>query len=308
MSAVPGHHLPPAPQPALPPPAPALRAPAPPPPLLLALPLTLLLYTLLLLLGLGSLLWNLLALPLWLLLPAGAGRRVGRAGIAYGYRLFWAIARGCGMLRLEAQVLDALRDEPNLIIVANHPSLLDAVMLVARLPRSMCIMKASLVRNVFLGGGARLARYVANDSPKAMIRRTVRDLQHGSQLVLFPEGTRTTRAPVNPFRPGVTLIAKLADAPIQTVFIDTCSPYLGKGWPLWRLPPLPIEFRVRLGRRFAPQADSHALLHELETYFAAGLSPAPVPIPAPTPALTPAPAPVVPGPASARPDTPAPRA
>ena len=234
---------------------------------LLALPFTLLLYALLLLLGLGSLLWNLLALPLYLLLPRALGRRLGRAGIAYGYRGFWILARACGMLRLEAQVLDQLRDEPRLIIVANHPSLLDALMLVARLPHSMCIMKASLARNIFLGAGARLARYVANDSPRKLIRRTVLDLQQGSQLVLFPEGTRTTRAPVNPFRPGVTLIAKLAQAPIQTVFIDTSSPYLGKGWPLWKLPPLPIVFRVRLGRRFEPATDVHAQLREIEAYY-----------------------------------------
>ena len=80
---------------------------------------------------------------------------------------------------------------------------------------------------------------------------------------------------LNPFRPGVTMIAKLAGAPIQTVFIDTDSPYLGKGWPLWRLPPLPIVFSVRLGRRFAPAADSAALLQEIEAYFAAGVRPVP---------------------------------
>jgi 1-acyl-sn-glycerol-3-phosphate acyltransferase len=89
--------------------------------------------------------------------------------------------------------------------------------------------------------------------------------------VLFPEGTRTTHWPLEPFRPGFTLIAKLAAAPIQTVFIDTESPYLGKGWPLFRLPPLPIEFSVRLGRRFEPAADPAALLAEIEAYFAANV-------------------------------------
>ena len=71
---------------------------------------------------------------------------------------------------------------------------------------------------------------------------------------MFPEGTRTVTRPLNRFRPGITLIAKLAQAPIQTVFIETDSPYLGKGWPIWRAPPLPIVFRVRLGQRFAPRA------------------------------------------------------
>ncbi|WP_295641698.1 lysophospholipid acyltransferase family protein [uncultured Methylibium sp.] len=240
---------------------------------LLKLPLTLWLHAQLLLLGVMSTVWNLVALLLYPLLPRERGLVVGRAGIAYGYRLYWALARLSGMIRLDAQVLDALRDERGLIVVANHPSLLDALMLVARLPHSACIMKAGLMRNPFLGAGARLARYIRNDSPRGLIRLAVQDLQRGGQLVIFPEGTRTTRQPVNPFMPGVPLIAKLAGAPIQTVFIDTDSPYLGKGWPLWRLPPLPIRFSVRLGERFAPEDDTDALLARLEAYFAAGVKP-----------------------------------
>lgn len=240
---------------------------------LLKLPLTLWLHAQLLLLGVMSTVWNLVALLLYPLLPRERGLVVGRAGIAYGYRLYWALARLSGMIRLDAEVLDTLRDEPGLIVVANHPSLLDALMLVARLPRSACIMKAGLMRNPFLGAGARLARYIRNDSPRSLIRLAVQDLQRGGQLVIFPEGTRTTRHPVNPFMPGVPLIAKLAGAPIQAVFIDTDSPYLGKGWPLWRLPPLPIRFSVRLGERFAPEDDTDALLARLETYFAAGVKP-----------------------------------
>ena len=171
----------------------------------------------LVLLGLISLGWNLIALLLHPLLSAQAGRRIGRAGIARGYGLYWWFANVTGMLELHTRVLDELRDEPGLIIVANHPSMLDAMLLVARLPRSFCVMKASLMRNPFLGPGARLARYVCNDSPRGMVRLTVKELRAGGQLVLFPEGTRTTRAPVNQFRSGFTLIAKLAKARHYTV-------------------------------------------------------------------------------------------
>jgi 1-acyl-sn-glycerol-3-phosphate acyltransferase len=225
----------------------------------------------LLLLGAMSLGWNLAALLLYPLLPRDLGLRLGRAMIAWGYGVFWRIAACSGMLRLDAGVLDALRDERGLIVVANHPSLLDALMLVARLPRSACIMKASLVRNPLLGPGARLARYIRNDSAYGMIHRAVLDLRRGGQLVLFPEGTRTTQRPVNDFHPSFTLIAKRAKVPIQAVFIDTDSPYLGKGWPLWKLPPLPIRFTVRMGRRFEPAADHQALRREIEAYFAAGV-------------------------------------
>ncbi|OUM01865.1 lysophospholipid acyltransferase family protein [Variovorax sp. JS1663] len=234
---------------------------------ILAIPLALMLYALLLVLGGISLLWNLVAMLLYPVLPAGTGRTLGRAVIAWSYRAFWGTASTLGMMRIDASCLDALRDERGLIFVANHPTMLDALLLVARLPRSACIMKADLMRNIFLGAGARLARYIRNDSARTMIKLAVEDLQAGGQLVIFPEGTRTVTPPLNAFRPGVTLIAKLAQAPIQTVFIDTDSPYLAKGWPLWRVPPLPIVFTLRLGRRFAPQQNSDALLAEIEQYF-----------------------------------------
>lgn len=220
-------------------------------------------------LALASSIFNVTAFVLYPLLPRARGRRLGRAAIANGYRGYWRFTQPFGLLRLHAEALDVLRDEPGLVIVANHPSLLDAMMLVARLPRSACVMKASLMRNPFLAAGALLARYIPNDSAHGMVRQAVADLREGGQLVMFPEGTRTTRAPINPFQPGFALMAKHARVPIQTVFIDTRSPYLGKGWPLWRLPPLPIEFSVRLGRRFEPSADHEALAREIEAYFAA---------------------------------------
>jgi 1-acyl-sn-glycerol-3-phosphate acyltransferase len=234
----------------------------------------------LLLLGLMSLTWNVTALLLYPLLPRATGLRVGRKMIAWGYGLFWRIARLSGMLRLEAGVLDALREERGLVVVANHPSLLDAVMLVARLPRCACIMKSSIARNPLLGPGAKLARYIRNDSAHSMVQGAVDDLKAGGQLLLFPEGTRTApglrdaKPPrLNSFHFSFTMIAQRAQVPIQTVFIDTDSPYLGKGWPLWKLPPLPIRFTVRLGQRFAPTTDHKALQAQIEAYFLAGLQP-----------------------------------
>jgi len=260
---------PPPPLPPSMPPSPPLRTPMPAP--LLLRPLAWLsLQVQLLALALASTVFNVTAFLLYPLLPRATGRRLGRAAIANGYRGYWRFTRPFGLLRLEAEALDVLRDEGRLVIVANHPSLLDAMMLMARLPRSACVMKASLMRNPFLAAGALLARYIPNDSAHGMVRQAVADLREGGQLVMFPEGTRTMHAPINPFQPGFALIAKHAKAPIQTVFIDTRSPYLGKGWPLWRLPPLPIEFSVRLGRRFEPAADHEALAREIEAYFAAG--------------------------------------
>jgi len=219
-------------------------------------------------LGLMSLGWNLLAPLLSLLLPRRLGTRVGRRAILVIYRCLWASATRLGMMRIDAGALDALDDEPGgLIVAANHPTMLDALVIVARLPRGVCIMKAELLRNIFLGAGARLARYIRNDAGRGMVRDAVASLKEGGQLVFFPEGTRTVRPPVNEFKPGVALISHLAGVPIQTVLIESDSPYLTKGWPLLRPPPIPVVIRVRLGDRFAPEADHRALRRRLEAYF-----------------------------------------
>ncbi len=220
-------------------------------------------------LGLMSLAWNLVAPLLGVVLPRAVAGRLGRSAVSFIYRCCWATAEIFGLMHIDASELDALRDEPGgMIIAANHPTMLDALVVVAHLPRGVCVMKADLLRNVFLGGGARLAQYIRNDVGRGMVRDAVATLREGHQLVLFPEGTRTVGAPVNAFKPGITLISHLARAPIQTVVIDTHSPYLAKGWPLLKAPPVPVRIRLRLGRRFEPDADHRAQLRRLEIYFA----------------------------------------
>ncbi len=229
-------------------------------------------YVLLLHLGAMSLTWNLVCVLLYPFLTREQGVVVGRAAISSVYRGFWAFAQWLGLMRIDYTALDVLDRDGGLIIAANHPTMLDALLVIARVPRGICIMRASLMRNPFLGAGARLARYIRNDPPRGMIRSAVANLKAGGQLVLFPEGTRTVRAPINPFRPGITLIAQMAHVPIQTVLIETESRYLAKGWPIWRLPAFPVVIRVRLGARFAPEADHQGLLRRLEAYFATELS------------------------------------
>jgi Tat protein secretion system quality control protein TatD with DNase activity len=65
----------------------------------------------------------------------------------------------------------------------------------------------------------------------------------------------------------VGLIAKYANVPVQTLMIETDSPFLSKGWPLFRRTRLPITYRVRLGKRFDPPADVPAFTAELERYY-----------------------------------------
>ena len=230
-------------------------------------------YLALLHLGAMSLTWNLACWLIYPFLPRQHGIVIGRAAISSVYRGFWACLEWTGVMRLDYAALDVLSQDAGLIIAANHPSALDALLVIAKVPRGVCIMRASLMRNPFLGAGARLARYIRNDPPSGMVRSAVENLKAGGQLVMFPEGTRTINPPINPFLPGMTLIAHMAQVPIQTVIIETESPYLGKGWPIWKPPHFPMVFRVRLGERFAPEADHKELGKRIETYFANELSP-----------------------------------
>ena len=218
-------------------------------------------------LGVLSLGWTLLATILYPLLPRRLATRLGRYVIMVAFRAYLAslsLSRRCSF---DLTALDALRSETSLIIAPNHPCLLDAVMIISRLPNVACVMKAELMHNVFLGAGARLARYIPNEPIRRMVLQAVEDFQSGSHLLLFPEGTRTICSPINPLKGSIGLIAHQAQVPVQTVLIETDSAYLGKGWTLFRKPLMPISYRIRLGRRFDPPKNAHRFMAELEQYF-----------------------------------------
>jgi len=225
------------------------------------------LYSSLALLGLICLTWSVFALPLYIILPRRAGTAIGRCGIMSGFRIYaWSLSITRTYL-LDLQDIDSLKGGPPLILAPNHPCLIDALLILTRHPNIVCVMKSALMKNVFLGAGSRLARYVPNESSRQMIKESVAHLKDGGVLLLFPEGTRSTRAPINALVGSVGLIAKHANVPVQTLVIETDSPFLSKGWPLFRRPDLPITYRVRLGKRFDPPADVPAFTAELDRYY-----------------------------------------
>ena len=219
-------------------------------------------------LGLIGMAWSAVAVVLYPIIPRGFGTRVGQGALMACCRIYLASLRLAGCFECDLSALDKLRNDGGLVIAPNHPALIDILLIASRLPRISCIMKAGLWDNIFLGGGARLAGYIRNDAPVNMVKQAVEEIGRGSQLLVFPEGTRTVRRPVNPFKGGFALIAKRAAVPVQSVFIETNSPYLSKGWPIYRMPKLPLYYRVRLGRRFTVTGDVKAFNRELEAYFA----------------------------------------
>jgi 1-acyl-sn-glycerol-3-phosphate acyltransferase len=216
----------------------------------------------------GCLLWSLLALPLNLILRGRKAVWVGRRVACLGFRAYLFLLRASGGFHFDLTELDSLRNAGPLIIAPNHPGLLDALMIISRLPNIACVIKASLLDHILWGAGSRLAGYIRNDWFIGSINLAVAELHQGSQLLLFPEGTRTESPPQpNPFRGGLAFVACRAKIPVQTVFIEQDTNFLGKSWPQQKKLKLPMHFRVRLGRRFDPPQQAETFTQTLHAYF-----------------------------------------
>jgi 1-acyl-sn-glycerol-3-phosphate acyltransferase len=224
-------------------------------------------------LGCITLGWTLVAAPLYVLLPKHYAMRWGRYAIMVLFRTYLASLSMSRRVSFDLTELESLRGEASLIIAPNHPCLLDAVMIISRLPNVACVMKSALMHNIFLGSGARLARYISNESIRQMVVQASEDFKTGSHLLLFPEGTRTTRQPINELKGSIALISMQAQVPVQTVLIETNSPYLSKGWSLFRKPVMPVRYKIKLGKRFDPPENAHHFMAELENYFSQALKP-----------------------------------
>ena len=166
----------------------------------------------------------------------------------FGRWIAWLHATGLIIVTWEgADLATAARP---MICVANHPSLLDATFLLARLPEAVCILKPAILRNPFLGPAAIMAGYVSVEIWIDLIRNLTTGGRPARTLLIFPEGTRTdTGRALNPLKPGSALIARRAQAPVQIVSIHPDHALLPRGWPTWRAPRFPCHVVIRTGPR-----------------------------------------------------------
>ena len=216
----------------------------------------------------GSLVSVACAVPA-LLFRGSRARFVGQKLIRALFAIFVGYLRAFGLLELDAGELAGLRNCAGLIVVANHPGLLDAVFLVSQVPQAVCLMKGSLARNIVLSGTARLAGYIHNTSGLGLVKQCEERLKEGANLLVFPEGTRTVGANLLPFKMGFALVAVLTRSPVQTIIVTAEGNCLGKSWPFFKKPVFPVHFSLRLGRRFAPEPGQEAknFGRAVENYF-----------------------------------------
>lgn len=193
--------------------------------------------------------------PLHVLLPKDSGERLGRRFLHHLFRWFVALLRLLGLVKVDSTALDGLaKSTEPLIIAPNHIALWDAVFIISRMPRVVCVMKKSILRNPVLGGGARLAGYIANEGTTRMIRDATHALTSGGQLLLFPEGTRTKPGErwINPLKGGCAIVALRAKVPVHPVFIRSNTRFLEKGWPVWKRPVFPLRICLETSEALIP--------------------------------------------------------
>jgi 1-acyl-sn-glycerol-3-phosphate acyltransferase len=142
------------------------------------------------------------------------------------------------------------------VIVANHPSLLDATLLLARLPETVCIFKPAVQRNPFLAPAAIMAGYLSSSGGIDFIHQVSAEVSAGRNVLIFPEGTRTKPgAAFNPLKPGFALIARRAGVPVQVLIIRADRALLPRGHPSWRVPEFPVRFDVYADRAISAQPE-----------------------------------------------------
>ena len=183
-------------------------------------------------------------LPLLALLPSRSHERT-QFIIHRIFRFYIGVLQASGLLRLSLKDTDRLKAAGGRIVIANHPSLLDVVLLISLIPRAQCVVKGELWRHPLLGRMMRRTGYIRNDlPPDLMVAACKVALDAGELLIIFPEGTRTEPGCLPHFRRGFANLAILTQATIQPVLITCFPPTLFKGDPWWRIPPKRPAFHV----------------------------------------------------------------
>ncbi len=151
--------------------------------------------------------------------------RRARAMVSRSFRSFLWMMHGLRVFDFEvdSRCREACRNDGGLIVVANHPTLLDVVQLLAEIPHGNCIVKKALWGNFFLGLVVRATNYIPNDESEALVAACVEVLERGETLVIFPEATRTVPGQPMHLRRGAARIALAAGVPLQMIHIS-CSP------------------------------------------------------------------------------------
>jgi 1-acyl-sn-glycerol-3-phosphate acyltransferase len=188
-------------------------------------------------LGCLSLLLALAVLPVIRLLPGGAEKNQMRSqeAVHWACRFYMLSVRWLRVLKLRLHGVEQLR-KPGILVVANHPTLLDAIVLLSLMPQADVVAKGSHFQNPFLAGPAKGAGYIPNWNGPQLVAECAERLKRGRSVIIFPEGTRSPVNQLGPFARGAAHIALRGGCDPVPVTIQ-CEPatlYRGRAW--WDVP------------------------------------------------------------------------
>jgi 1-acyl-sn-glycerol-3-phosphate acyltransferase len=211
--------------------------------------------------GVGAAVVGVVLLPLVKLVPAPREKKRirARAVMRGALRLFVAVMRGSSAMTYEFHGRERL-GRPGQLLIANHPSLIDVVFLLAFTPAAGCVVKQGLWRNPLTRWAVTLAEYIANDPTATMIESAAGALGSGQVLIFFPEGTRTRPHQPLVFHRGAANVALRAAATVTPVYIRVEPTTLTKAEPWYRIPARRPHFSLAVGEDIDLQSFRHAPL------------------------------------------------
>jgi 1-acyl-sn-glycerol-3-phosphate acyltransferase len=187
--------------------------------------------------GVVCLLLGLVIFPIIRLLPGTREEKEVRCQwwVHRSVRNFFDILELMRVMRLRAHNVERL-NQPGVLVVANHPTLLDAFSLISLMPQADIVVKGSHYHNPFLAAAARGAGYIPNLNGPRLVADCVERLARGRSMIIFPEGTRSSVNGLGPFARGAAHVALKSNCELVPVTIK-CEPatlYRGKAW--WDVP------------------------------------------------------------------------
>ena len=211
---------------------------------------------------------TIILVPILHLLPGGE-EKLQRRTRHIIHKMFWLImftSHTAGLFRFVVTNGHKLSKGRRILVLANHPSYIDVVALLSRMPNADCVVKSEHWGNPVFGGAVRAAGYIRNDSPESVIEKCSRVVQNGGTLIIFPEGTRTKLDQPMRFLRGAAHIALRSNADILPVTIMCKPPTWTKSQRWYEIPRERFLFQMDVG---APIPLEHLVIDTEDSPIAA---------------------------------------